>query len=190
MSSEAPMPFRRNELRYFVTVADEGQITRAAEKLHIAQPALSRAIAQLESQLGVPLLERNPRGVQLTPAGEAFLLKARVAVAAQEEFVHTASMLARDQTQVVQFGFVAAPPTLHSRGPLKGLAEAYPEIEIRYREIRFPFAPTRSWLSEVDIAACHLPPPDPEVWSYRIRREPRVVLAAKGHPLAARDALK
>src|SRR5437588_12765470 len=69
-------------LRYFVTVGEEGQLTRAANRLHVAQPALSQAIAQLESQFGVELLERHARGVSLTPAGEAFFVKARVALAA------------------------------------------------------------------------------------------------------------
>ena len=91
---------------------------------------------------------------------------------------------------MIELGFVVAPPGLHSPRPLKALAKAHPEIEIRYRELPFPFTPTRSWLSEVDVAACHLPPADPEVWSRPFGREPRVVLAAKDHPLAGRDALK
>jgi DNA-binding transcriptional LysR family regulator len=184
------MSFRRNHLHYFVTVADEGQITRAAQKLHIAQPALSHAIAELESQLGIELLERKPHGVTLTAAGEAFLVKARLAVAAHGDVVDTARMLARGQTQTIELGFVLVPAPLHSPGPLKGLVEAHPEIEIRYRELPFPSAPTRSWLSVVDVAGCHLPPADPEVWSRPIRREPRVVLASQDHPLAGRDALK
>jgi DNA-binding transcriptional LysR family regulator len=183
------MPFRPNHLQYFVTVADEGQITRAAEKLHIAQPALSQAIAQLESELGIELLERHHRGVKLTAAGVVFLEKARAAVAADLDAVDTAHMLARGQTQLVEFGFVVAAPGLHSPGPLRRLGEAHPEIELRYRELPFPFAPTRSWLSSVDIAACHLPPADPEVWVRPFGREPRVVLAGKDHPLARRDAL-
>lgn len=184
------MPFRRNHLYYFVTVADEGKITSAAEKLHIAQPALSNAIADLESQLGIELLERHPRGVSLTPAGAAFLEKARVAVAAQDEVVNTARMLARAETKTVALGFVVAAPPLHSPGALKGFAEAHPDIEISFRELSFPFTPTRSWLSEVDVAACHLPPADPEVWSRPISREPRIVLVARDHPLAGRDVLK
>jgi len=184
------MAFRRNHLHYFVTVADEGQITRAAQKLHIAQPALSHAIAELESQLGIELLERNPHGVTLTAAGEAFLVKARLAVAAHGDVVDTARMLARGQTQTIELGFVLVPAPLHSPGPLKALTETHPEIEIHYRELPFPFTSTRSWLSDVDVAGCHLPPADPEVWSRPIRREPRVVLAAQGHPLAGRDALK
>ena len=184
------MPFKPHQLRYFVTVAEEGQITRAALKLRIAQPALSQSIAQLECQLGVTLLERHHRGVSPTAAGEAFLAKARIAIAADDEAVDTAKMLARGAKGVIEFGFVVAPPGLHSPGPLKALAKAHPDIDIRYRELPFPFTPTRSWLSEVDVAACHRPPADPEVWSRPFGREPRVVLAAKGHPLAQRSELK
>jgi len=63
---------RLRQLRYFVAVAEEGQMTAAAQKLHLAQPALSQGIAQLERQLGVELLRRNPHGVTLTPAGGSF----------------------------------------------------------------------------------------------------------------------
>jgi DNA-binding transcriptional LysR family regulator len=190
MAGEVTNSFRPNQLHYFVTVADEGQITRAARKLHVAQPALSQAIAQLEAQVGLQLFERHPQGVSLTPEGQTFYEKAVIAVAATSEAEQTARMLARSQTQLVEFGFVVAAPGLHSPGPLKGLTEAHPEIEIRYREMSFPFTPTRAWLSDVDIAACHLPPADPEVWTFPLRRELRAVLVAKDHPLAGRDALR
>ena len=90
---------------------------------------------------------------------------------------------------MVEWGFVVAPPGLHSPGPLKAFAATHPDVDIRYRELPFPFTPTRSWLSEVDVAVCHLPPADPKVWSRQLYREPRVVLAANGHPLAARSEL-
>lgn len=70
------------QLRYVVAVAEEGNFTRAAVRAHVAQPAISQQIAQVERELGAPLFERSPRGVTLTPAGTAFLPHARAALAA------------------------------------------------------------------------------------------------------------
>jgi DNA-binding transcriptional LysR family regulator len=178
------MTFRPGQLHYFVTVAQEGQITRAARKLHIAQPALSHAIAQLEAELGLQLLERHARGVTLTPAGEKFYEKACLAVAADADALQTAQSLARTQTGTIEFGFLGAAPGIDSPGPLAAFAEIHPAIEIRYRELPFPSAPTSSWIAEVDVAVCHRPRADPNVWEEPLRIEPRVVLAPKGHPLA------
>jgi DNA-binding transcriptional LysR family regulator len=68
-------------LRYFVAVAEEKSFTRAAERLHMQQPPLSQQLKALESQLGTPLFERLPRGVELTAAGTAFLDDARSVLA-------------------------------------------------------------------------------------------------------------
>ena len=178
------MPFRPGQLKYFVTVAEEGQITRAARKLHIAQPAMSQAIAQLEAELGLKLLERHARGVTLTTDGEKFYEKARLAVAADRDALQTARSLARSQTGTIEFGFLGAPPGLDSPAPIEAFAQAHPGIDIRYRDLPFPSLPTTSWLSEVDVAVCHRPPADPNVWAQLLRLEPRVVLAPNGHPLA------
>src|SRR5215470_17373878 len=71
-------------LRYFVAIAEERSITRAAERLWIAQPGLSTQIRRLEAELGIQLFHRHTRGVELTPAGEVFLERARAALAAAE----------------------------------------------------------------------------------------------------------
>jgi len=184
------MEFRRGHLLYFVTVAEEGQITRAAQKLHLTQPALSRAIAELESKIGTDLVERHARGITLTPAGEAFLVKARAAVSAWTDAVATAQSLATVEPAAIEFGFLGVPPGLDSPGPFEDFARAHPEIELRFRELAFPRAPTKSWLADVDVAACHAPPLDAGVWGQVVRYEPRVVLAPTRHPLAQRAELE
>jgi DNA-binding transcriptional LysR family regulator len=176
-------------LEYFVAVAEEGQMTRAARRLNVAQPALSQAIAQLEAEFGLKLLDRHARGVTLTAAGMALYEKARLAVAANLDAVQTAYSLARSQAGTIEFGFVGSPPGLHSPAKLEAFSLAYPEIEIHYRELHFPTLPTARWLADVDVVACHLPAADPSVWTRLVWREPRMILAPRRHRLARRTQL-
>ncbi|RMI29848.1 LysR family transcriptional regulator [Nocardia stercoris] len=77
------------QLRYFVTVVEEASFTKAAARLHLAQPGLSAQIRQLEKELGQPLLDRSGRTVVTTPAGAAVLPQARAALAAAQQISHT-----------------------------------------------------------------------------------------------------
>jgi DNA-binding transcriptional LysR family regulator len=93
-------------LRYFVGVASELSFTRAAQKLHVAQPALSRQIRQLEDELGIKLLERDKRGVQLTEAGKAFLAEARTLLKQSEHAVRVAQKTGQAGGKELNVGYV------------------------------------------------------------------------------------
>jgi DNA-binding transcriptional LysR family regulator len=184
------MVLKHSHLAYFVKVAETGQITRAARSLHIAQPALSQAIRQLEAQLGVKLLERHPRGVSLTPAGAVFLEKARIALDAQADAAATAASLARDLRGALQIGFLSIPPMLMASNLLEAFGRSNPEVEVSSRELRFPTGPAASWLSDVDAALCHAPVPDPEVEILVLRQDLRSVILRSDHPLAGNRELR
>ena len=177
------------QLHYFVTVAEEGQLTRAASKLHIAQPALSQAMAQLESQFGVDLLARHPRGVSLTPAGEAFFAKARAALEAVADADFAAQSHSRADSGRVEWGFSGLPPMARAPELFAAFTAANPHAQVSFRDLSWPRGTTAAWLQPVDIALLFSPTPHPDVEVYPLRSEPRVVLAASTHPLAARSEL-
>lgn len=183
------MDFKRGQLRYFVTVAEEGQITRAAARLHIAQPALTHAVRQLETDLGVELLERHARGVSLTPAGEAFLPKARAAVALEQDVLLSAQSLQRSSAGILEVGFVGAPPTMSLPDLFAAFSDLHPDAELSLRDLQFPRGSTATWLERVDVAVCHEPAPAEGVGCRTLSAEPRTVIVHASHPLAQRQQL-
>ena len=184
------MPFRPGQLHYFVTVAEVGQITRAARKLQMAQPALSQAIAQLESQLGVRLLDRHARGVTLTGAGEAFLVKARAVLSAEADAAATARSLARSNGGALELGFLGTPPMVAAPNLFEAFGRAHPDVELSFRELPFPTGPTAAWLASVDLALCFSPVADADVQTLALWQEPRAVLVPRKHALARHRELR
>jgi DNA-binding transcriptional LysR family regulator len=92
-------------LRYFVAVGEELSFTRAAEKLHLAQPSLSRQIQDLEEELGVRLLNRTRQGVSLTNSGKSFLADARRVVSHGEEIMQSVRELDREEKRNLRVGY-------------------------------------------------------------------------------------
>src|SRR5215471_3338643 len=111
------MDVHLHDLRYFVAVAEELNFTRAAERLHLSQPALSKQIQGLETTMRVSLLKRTRREVRLTAAGEALLVKARALLSAWDEATVSIAEIASNEARVLRVG------TLTSIG-----RSLYPEI--------------------------------------------------------------
>jgi DNA-binding transcriptional LysR family regulator len=173
-----------------VTVAHEGQMTRAAQRLQLAQPALSQAIARLETQVGVKLLERHPRGVTVTPAGAAFLEKAQATLAAIDEASATARSWASQEEGRLHAGFVSMTPPMLAGDLFPRFSAAYPAVTIEWRELGYPRQDARSWLGDADVALIWFAPSIPGLASQPIRTSPMVAVVADGHPLASRTELR
>lgn len=92
--ADASMSF--SQIRYFVAVADEGHVGRAAKAVRIAQPALSRQIRDLEEELGTPLFKRTPKGMQLLPEGDVMLSHARAILRSVDNAVIAVRQLRAD----------------------------------------------------------------------------------------------
>lgn len=176
-------------LRYFEAVARHSHVTRAAAELHIAQPALSKQISQLEHELGVALFDRVGRNVRLTEAGEALLPHAR-AVLAQVE----AARAEMDERVGLRRGraVVGASPSVGTQllpQTLAGFTQRYPGIEMRLHESGIQTL--LEWLESgnVDVAIVTLPVDDEALTVVPLFSEELVAVVPKGHRLAAGESL-
>ena len=118
-------------LRYFVAVAEELHFGRAATRLHLSQPPLSRQIRELEEELGVRLLQRDRRRVELTSAGAAFLADARDILARSDRAAERALRASRGELGEIDVGFVTSATTDAFAAILREFHHARPEVEVR-----------------------------------------------------------
>jgi DNA-binding transcriptional LysR family regulator len=122
-------------LRYFIGVAEEENVSRAALKLHVSQPALSRQVRDLEDELGFLLLERSAKSVRLTDAGRAFLTEARAVLQRAEEAVKTARAIATGGSGELHVGYA---PSLTARilpATLRAFQTELPNIRVRLHDL-------------------------------------------------------
>ncbi|MFP5316119.1 MAG: LysR family transcriptional regulator, partial [Actinomycetes bacterium] len=127
--------FTLDQARSFVVVAEELHFGRAADRLNMTQPPLSRQIQKLERSVGVELLERDNRKVSLTAAGSAFLVEARKLVIAAERAPHTARRIAAGRSGQLRVGFTAA-SGFSLLGPLLSeIATELPDVDVELQEL-------------------------------------------------------
>jgi DNA-binding transcriptional LysR family regulator len=124
-----------NHLRSFVTVAKFAHLTRAAEALHLSQPAISGHIKVLEEQLGVSLFDRTSSGMTLTPSGRQLLAEAEHIIEAVQHMQHSAQELRGQPTGHVKLGTVLDPASLRVGDLLMRALERYPQIELELHHV-------------------------------------------------------
>ena len=182
------MEVTQRQLRAFSAVALELNFSRAAQRLHISQPALSLCIQQLEKALGVRLLERNTRAVALTDAGLDFLDKLSPALAALDEAVTTARRWATGEIGVLRIGYLIGAGLEELPRLLRDFTTRYPNVRVETAEYDFsdPSAGLRT--GEVDIALIR-PPIDLDIETLILSHEGWVACVASDHPFAARDSV-
>ncbi|MFB7717450.1 LysR family transcriptional regulator [Nocardia sp. NPDC056100] len=174
------------KLRYFVAVAEHLHFGRAAERLYIAQPVLSRQIRALEQELEVPLFERDRRGTVLTAAGEQLLTDARRLLLDAQAVQRRAVRAARG-TDSLTVGFT---PGLIVTGPVRALAARHPGLDIELVRTTWDDQITVLHDGRVDIGFVR-PPID--TTGLRVRElytEPRVVVVSIGHRLAGKQSVE
>ncbi|CAG9246843.1 DNA-binding transcriptional dual regulator HcaR [Paraburkholderia unamae] len=175
-------------LRYFIAVADELSFTRAAQRLHTAQPSLSQQIRNLEDEVGTPLFERTRRKVELTEAGKVFLAEARLVVAQADRAVARARQVGQGRATVT-IGFVPAAEIRVFPVILPRLRLRYPDVNVELRSL--PTAEQEEALlrGDIDVAFMRRPVVSPTLRSEVVLTEPLVVVLPSGHPLARQQRI-
>lgn len=185
------MDVHGRDLRYFVTVAEELHFTRAAERLFVSQPALSKQMRMLERQLGAPLFERDRQGVRLTPVGRALLPHARRVLAEWDAAWEAAERAKAEQRATLIVGMSTSPgrggllPAIRSR-----FTGAHPLATVRLRQVGWQDPTAGLADGSSDVAFVWLPIPDPDRYRWIVvADEHRMVAMPDTHPLAGRQVV-
>ncbi len=177
-------------LRYFVAVAEEGSLTNAAERrLHTAQPSLSRQIRDLEAEVGVKLLERGARGIELTAAGRTFLDHARLALLQVEAAGEAARRAAQPQKTAFMIGFLTGHEMVWLPEVLRILHEEDPAIEITLASQASPDLAGALMQGKMDVAFLRRETQAPGITFKSMMKEPLVAMMPTGHRLASRKEI-
>jgi DNA-binding transcriptional LysR family regulator len=177
-------------LRYFVAVAEELHFRKAAENLHIVQPALSKQISALENELGLMLLERDRRHVTLTEAGKTFLEEAIAVLARADGAKARAVAVSRGQVGHLNIGFIQ--PALADLLPraLRRYRKEYPNVRIRLAELTSRQALDQTASRTVHCAFTRLPVELRDGLAFEPVSQQDVSLALpEGHPLTEKDEI-
>ena len=176
-------------LRYFVAVAEDRHFGRAAARLRMSQPPLSRQIQALEAELGFPLFDRTRRRVDLTSAGETLLGHARRIFEAVDLAIHETQRASRGESGRI----VVAYPSTFAYSGLPELVRAFrgkfPSVELVLRELapQLQLDALRDGL--VDVGFVRAPVDEPGLTTELVRSEPLVAALPSGHPLATRKTI-
>ncbi len=173
------------KLRYFVAVAEELNFGRAAQRLHIAQPVLSRQIKAFESELGAELFSRGRTGTDLTPAG-ALLLEDGRPLLAQAGAVQRRLRQSLQPTALLTVGFM---PGLMVTGVVKAFEELMPSVEVETLRLDWSNQTDVVRSGQVDAAFAREPFDHLGLWIAPMLEEPRDAVVPRDHPLARQETV-
>jgi LysR family hca operon transcriptional activator len=177
-------------LRYFVAVAEAGSLTTAAaRKLHTSQPSLSRQIRDLEDEVGAELLRRSARGIELTPAGRAFLDHARAVLSQVEAAAEAARRIAHPAKPCFVLGFLTGHELTWMPEALQILHDALPNIDVMVSSQYSPLLADGLAKGKIDVAFLRREKGVPGLAFRLLVKEPLTVILPSDHRLAARKAI-
>ncbi|OPY95295.1 transcriptional regulator [Bradyrhizobium sacchari] len=178
-------------LRYFIAVAEEGSLLTAAQRrLNTSQPSLSRQIRDLESEVGVQLLERQARGVVLTDAGRVFLDHARLALLQVEAATDGARRTAQPQRPVLSMGFMVGLEVMWLPHLLRILREEEPEIEVTLCSQSSPELALALTRGKLDVAFLRREKQSTGLTFKLLAKEPLIAVLPADHHLASRKRIR